>query len=223
MAIRKDLIGAVRIENCTDLVDHPYLQALDIWEAPIISRHAPRRTRIVNCYDVWIGASFRWQGVSSRRCRAIEDADWGPLIEGRCLIVGDFNAYSPIWNPLATAQVNAAPLEQLIDDYSLYINNPIGEATRYKRSPGVSIIDLALSSSTLGPLQAWEIDRDRATTSDYELIILAWEALEQPPLGGTSGEITGWQIEALQANEEALKQASAVWASEVASHPSLSD
>jgi hypothetical protein len=40
MAIRKDLIGAVRIENCTDLVDHLYLQALDIWEAPIISRHA---------------------------------------------------------------------------------------------------------------------------------------------------------------------------------------
>jgi hypothetical protein len=111
---------------------------------------------------------------------------------------------------LATAQVNTAPLEQLIDDYSLYINNPIREATHYKWSPGVSIIDLALSSSTLGPLQAWEIDRDRATTSDHKLIILAWEALEQPPLGGTSGEITGWQIEALQANEEALKQASAV-------------
>jgi hypothetical protein len=59
MAIRKDLIRAVRIENRTDLVDHPYLQAVDIWEAPIISRHAPRRTRIVNCYDVWIGASFQ--------------------------------------------------------------------------------------------------------------------------------------------------------------------
>jgi hypothetical protein len=92
---------------------------------------------------------------------------------------------------LAIAWVNAVPLEQLIDDYSLYINNPIGEATRYKRSPEVSIIDLALSSSTLGPLQAWEIDRDRATMSDHELIILAWEALEQPPLKGTSGEITG--------------------------------
>jgi hypothetical protein len=124
---------------------------------------------------------------------------------------------------LAIARVNAASLKQLIDDYSLYINNLIGEATRYKWSPGVSIIDLALSSSTLGPLQAWEINRDRATTSDHELIILAWEALEQPPLGGTLGEITGWQIEALQANEEALKQASAVWASEVASHPPLSD
>jgi hypothetical protein len=124
---------------------------------------------------------------------------------------------------LATAWVNAAPLEQLIDDYLLYINNPIGEATRYKWSPGVLIIDLALSSSILGPLQVWEIDRDRATTLDYEFIILVWEALEQSPLGGTLGEITGWQIEALQVNEEALKWVSAVWASEVASHSLLSD
>jgi hypothetical protein len=87
----------------------------------------------------------------------------------------------------------------------------------------VSIIDLALSSPTLGPLQAWEIDKDRATTSDHELIILAWEALEEPPLGGTSGEVTGWQIEALQANENAWKLATAAWASEAAGHPPLSD
>jgi hypothetical protein len=172
---------------------------------------------------VWIGASFWWQGASPRRRRAIEDADWGLFIEGRCLIVGDFNAYSSIWNLLATGRVNATSLEQLIDDYSLYVNNPIGEATRYKWSPGVLIIDLALSSSILGPLQAWEIDRDRAIMLDYELIVLAWEALEQSPLGGTSGEITGWQIEALQVNEEALKQVSVVWASEAASHPPLSD
>jgi hypothetical protein len=59
MAIRKDLIGAVRIENRTDLVDHPYLQAVDIWKAPIINRHAPQHTRIVNYYNVWIGASFQ--------------------------------------------------------------------------------------------------------------------------------------------------------------------
>lgn len=223
IAIRKDLIGAVRVENRTDLVDHPYLQALDIWEAPLISGHAPRRTRIVNCYDVWIGASFRWQGASPRRRRAIEDADWGLLIVGRCLLVGDFNAHSPIWNPLATGRVNAEPLEQLIERHSLYVNNPLGEATRHKKSPGVSIIDLALSSPTLGPLQAWEIDKDRATTSDHELIVLAWEALEEPPPGDISGEITGWQIEALQANEEALKLASAAWASEAAGHLSLSD
>jgi hypothetical protein len=55
----------------------------------------------------------------------------------------------------------------------------------------MSIIDLVLSSPTLGPLQAWKIDKDRTTTSDYELIVLAWEALEEPPPGDVSRKITG--------------------------------
>jgi hypothetical protein len=96
IAIQKDLIGAIRVENRTDLVDHLYLQALDIWEVLIISKHAPRRIRIVNCYDVWVRASCRWQGSSPRQHQAIEDADWGSLIVGRCLLVGDFNTHSPI-------------------------------------------------------------------------------------------------------------------------------
>lgn len=127
---------------------------------------------------------------------------------GRCLLVDDFNAHSPSWNPLAKGRVNAEPLEQLIERHSLYINNPLGEATRYKKTEGVSIINLALSSPTLGPLQAWEVDKDKPTTSDHELIVLAWEALEPLP-GGISGEITRWQIEALQVNKEALKLATA--------------
>ena len=87
----------------------------------------------------------------------------------------------------------------------------------------MSIIDLALSSPALGPLQAWEIDRDRPTTSDHELIVLAWEALEAPTPGGTSKEVTGWRIDALQADEEALRLATAAWASEAANRPILSD
>jgi ribonuclease HI len=223
IAVRKDLIGAIRVENRTDLVDTPYIQVLDIWENAIISGHAPRRTRIINCYDVWVGAGCRWQGASPRRRRAIEDANWGTILMGRCLIVGDFNAHSPIWNPEITQRKNAAPLEEVIDRYSLYVNNPPGEATRYKESPGVSIIDLALTTPSLGPLQAWEIDREKATGSDHELILLGWEALEEPPPEGTSREVTGWQIDALQANEDALKQATAAWASEAADHPPLSD
>jgi hypothetical protein len=81
-------------------------------------------------------------------------------------------------------------LEQLIEWYLLYINNPVGEATCYKKTLEMSIIDLALSLPTLGPLQAWEIDKDRAMISDYELIILAWEALEELPPGDVSREIT---------------------------------
>jgi hypothetical protein len=98
-------------------------------------------------------------------------------------------------------------LEQLIERHSLYINNPVREATHYKKTPGISIIDLVLSSPTLKPLQAWEIDKDKATTSDHKLIILAWKALEKSPPRDVSREIIRWQIEALQANKEALKLA----------------
>ena len=48
IGVRKDLIGAIRVEHRTDLVDTPYIQCLDIWETAIISGHAPRRTRVVN-------------------------------------------------------------------------------------------------------------------------------------------------------------------------------
>ena len=51
---------------------------------------------------------------------------WDQVIEGRCLLVGDSNAHSPLWNPLARAPVNARPLENLIDETGLYINNELG-------------------------------------------------------------------------------------------------
>ena len=137
--------------------------------------------------------------------------------------MGDFNAHSPVWNAQCRGRVNAEFLEQLIDQHSLYINNTPGEATRYKQTPGVSIIDLALSSQALGPLETWEIDWDRPTTSDYELIILGWGTLEEPLPGGTSGEVTGWQIEALQASEEALKLATIAWNSEAEGRLPLGD
>ena len=59
--------------------------------------------------------------------------------------------------------------------------------------------------------------------SDYELIILVQKALEEPFIRGISGEITGWQIEALQANKDILKLATAVQASETTGCLSLSD
>ena len=59
--------------------------------------------------------------------------------------------------------------------------------------------------------------------SDYELIILVQEALEESPTGGVSGEITGWQIEALQANEDVLKLVTAVWVFEVTGCSFFSD
>ena len=72
--------------------------------------------------------------------------------------MGDFNAHSPVWNAQCRGRVNAKFLEQLINQHSLYINNTLGEATRYKQTPGILIINLALSSQALGPLETWEIN-----------------------------------------------------------------
>ena len=101
-----------------------------------------------------------WHGESERQRRALEDVQWDQVIEGRCLLVGDFNAHSPLWSPLARAQVNAGPLEELIDKEGLYINNGLGVSTRPKRTPGISIINLALTTVSMGPLETWTVDQE---------------------------------------------------------------
>ena len=60
----------------------------------------------------------------------------------RVLIVGDMNAYSPIWNPHYRQNINVGPLEELIESYELIVNNDTDFPTR-SSSLGISIIDLA--------------------------------------------------------------------------------
>lgn len=102
---------------------------LDVWELGR-AREKTRRTRVVNCYDNWLGAGQPWQGENERRRRAIEDVNWDEVLEGRCLLLGDFNAHSPLWNPLAGSRTNAGPLEDLIERKDLFINNEPGVPTR---------------------------------------------------------------------------------------------
>ena len=51
IAIRKDLLNSLIIEARTDLVNHPYILALDIWDIHHRTRQKIRRTRLVNVYD----------------------------------------------------------------------------------------------------------------------------------------------------------------------------
>ncbi|KAL2004467.1 hypothetical protein VTN00DRAFT_3496 [Thermoascus crustaceus] len=157
-----------------------------------------------------------------RRRRAIEDAEWSQIIEARSLIVGDFNAHSPLWNPQAGARTNAGPLEALIDAYNLHINNALDIPTRPKSTPGVSIIDLSLTTSELGPLEAWFVDQDHPTGSDHEVIVMEWSPLRKDPRE-PSKEITCWQIQALQADTEALNQAMQDWQTQATGRQSLTD
>ncbi len=101
--------------------------------------------------------------------RAIQDVSWRPIITGRVLIVGDVNAHSSMWNPHCRQNVNTGPLKELIECYELIVNNDTDYPTR-PSSPGISIIDLALTSPDLGPLRVWEIPEEYLSLSDHELI-----------------------------------------------------
>jgi ribonuclease HI len=232
IAVRRDLLDKIVVETRGDLLDHPYIMAVDIWDLSRAQARV-RRTRVVNCYDNWLGAEYCWQGGSARNRRAIEDVQWSRVIEGRCMVLGDFNAHSPLWNPHSGTRANAGPLEAIIERYELCINNTPGESTRPKSTPGISIIDLTLTSPEMGPLPLWSIDSDHPTGSDHEVIVTEWEDLASQSggevLGETSGEdpkaptITGWKIQALQDNPEALDKAKQAWEALAYDRPALTD
>lgn len=103
------------------------------------------------------------------------------------------NANSPPWNPQVRARVNAGLLENLIDETGLYINNELGIPNRLKLTPGISIIDLAMATVSMGPLEMWTVDQEHPTGSDHKLIIMEWTLMEQGT-AATSQDVTGWRI-----------------------------
>jgi hypothetical protein len=70
-----------------------------------------------------IGLGTCYKGDSDRTWRVIEDIQWQSLLRGRAVLLGDFNAHSPIWNPLITQRKEAGPLERIIKNYDLILNN----------------------------------------------------------------------------------------------------
>jgi len=71
----------------------------------------------------------------------------------------------------------------LIECYSLQVENDLDMPTRPKLTPGISIIDLVLTSQELGPLQLWAVDTEHQTGSDHELIVLEWEKMHKETTG----------------------------------------
>ena len=207
-AVRKDILHRVIIDNRTDLISHPYCSVLDIKELHSVSRKVMRKTRVVNLYDNKVGKGQVWERPSPRLRRAMQDISWSQVIRGRLLIVGDINAYSPIWNPRCRQRVNAGPLEELIEKYELIINNDTYLPTR-PSSPGISIIDLALTSPELGPLRVWEFPEEYPSLSDHELIMMEWEDIEVP--SKTRAAISGWSINNLLEDNKSLKAAQHDW------------
>lgn len=87
------------------------------------------------------------------------------------MLLGDINAHSPIWNSHCQRRKNAKPLKDLIEKFDLLVNNEPGRTTR-PASEGMSIIDLALSTTELEFLTLWEILEEYPSLSDHELILL---------------------------------------------------
>ena len=184
---------------------------LDITEGDIHGKGKKRKTRIVNIYDNKLGEGQTWQGSELRIRQAIEDFPWQFIMKRRVLIVGDMNAHSPIWNPHCHTRKNAGPLEGLTDSYESIVNNDPDHATRPLSQGSVSIIDLALTSPSLGPLCIWEIPEEYPSLSDHELILLGWEEMERENSISPQQNPTGWSIQKLLEDEGLLHVAKTAW------------
>jgi hypothetical protein len=213
IAIRRDLLAKMVIEVRSDLINHPYIQAIDIWDLHAETKSKIRRTRLINVYDNVIGPGSCWQGPFNYSRRAIEDIAWNTVIRGRVILLGDFNAHSPEWNPRETASRGAGPLETVVEDYNLILNNQPGVITRPGRGSRGSIIDLTFTTTEIGPLESWAIEEEFPTPSDHELILFEWldpgyilNKAETP-----KGDITGWNIDNLIGDSEAKKIAKESW------------
>jgi hypothetical protein len=68
------------------------------------------------------------------------------------VLLGDFNAYSPLWDPFIKQRKEAGLLEKIIKDSNLILNNEQGAIIRPGKKTKGSIIDLTFTTIELGPL-----------------------------------------------------------------------
>ena len=125
--------------------------------------HGQREIRVVNTYH---------QGTTRRdNTRGAKRTEWDDLILEDCIVAGDFNAHSPVWNREYTQRRNSRFLEEPIEMHDLEVKNNC-QATR-PVSETHSIIDLTLVTPGASPFcQSWRIlDEDgQATGSDHMVI-----------------------------------------------------
>lgn len=76
VAVRKEILNQLVVENRTNLVSHPYCLAVDITEFESLPSRRKKKIRIINLYDNKFGERQRWQGSSPQVRQAIEDISW---------------------------------------------------------------------------------------------------------------------------------------------------
>ena len=210
----------IMVDHKTDLVNYLYFMLLEIKELDPRSKRPGRKTRVVNAYDNRVGRGCTWDGGIDRVRRALEDVNWEPVIQGRVLIAKDINAHSPVWNSYCHEKQNASVLEEIIDEYGLLVNNEPGRSTR-PVSQGISVIDLALSTTALGPLTLWEIPEEYPALSDHELILLRWEDIDHSLSQSNTSRATGWDIQGPMEDKNQFNKAKKAWITQSRERPIL--
>jgi hypothetical protein len=115
-------------------------------------------------------------------------------LRGRVVLLRDFNAYSPLWDLFQTRN-NAGPLEDIIAEFGLILNNEPGAIIRPTEAVNScyigSIIDLTFTTPEIGLLESWVIEIDHLTPLDHELIIFQWLDKEEITQLHNLKEVTG--------------------------------
>ena len=182
--------------------------------------HPGRGVRVVNAYFQGTGRETRGRGA--------ERARWEDILSEDCILAGDFNAHSPLWNPRCTARRDAGFLEDLIRTYELVVKND-NQATR-PASGCHSIIDLVLATPGASPFcEKWRTvsDPDHETGSDH--IMIEWRWTMPAPKVDQGWKVRGWALrERLDKEKEEewppeKPRLEVLWRQLVENRPCLSD
>jgi hypothetical protein len=95
-------------------------------------------------------------------------------LRGRAVLLEDFNAHSPLWDPFQTRK-NVGPLEDIIAEFGLILNNEPGAITRPAEAVNSChlrfIINFIFITPEIGSLESWAIEIDYFIFLDHELIV----------------------------------------------------
>lgn len=155
----------------------------------------------------------------------IYDVNWSFIIENRTILLSDFNLHSLCWNPVCQQGQRAIGLKAIKDQFELIVNNDVTVATRPEQLPGLSIIELTLTTPDIGHLSVWTIDPEYTTPWDHELITFCIENVNKVSGSvGPSTEVTGWAIKDMTINqEEEEEEAKMAWQTMSSQRPYLSN
>lgn len=146
------------------------------------------------------------------------DVRWSDLLEGRVVLLGDFNTHSPERNLDSSERRDTVGLETLIEEHDLIFNNEPGRATRPMHWNTTSIIELTFHTPGIGALDMWVINEELSRQSDYKVIVFDLTRLEETVRGMvTSQEVTRWSIKDLSL--DARRKAAAEWHRAAAGQP----